>query len=177
MKTCDWCNAPMTTQRADAVCCSVRCRQARHRFARGSGVLPVASGRPLRLAYADPPYPGLSARYYADHEDFAGEVDHAELIRRLSIDFDGWALSTSARALCTAASFGSAAAAAAAIAAKLSAASATPASRAMSASQRTAGASVGVSAGPSTSLRAPREEQIWWTSGARGLPVDPIPGT
>ena len=99
MKTCDWCNAPMTTQRADAVCCSVRCRQARHRFARGSGALPVAGGRALRLAYADPPYPGLSARYYADHEDFAGEVDHAALIRRLSIDFDGWALSTSARAL------------------------------------------------------------------------------
>ena len=34
-----------------------------------------------RLGYADPPYPGL-AHLYADHPDFAGEVDHAALIRR-----------------------------------------------------------------------------------------------
>jgi hypothetical protein len=52
----------------------------------------------LRLAYADPPYPGLSRRYYGEHPDFAGEVDHGELIRSLST-YDGWALSTSARAL------------------------------------------------------------------------------
>jgi hypothetical protein len=53
----------------------------------------------MRLAYADPPYPGLARRYYADHPDFAGEVDHDALIRRLSIEHDGWALSTSSRAL------------------------------------------------------------------------------
>ena len=52
----------------------------------------------MRLAYADPPYPGLSRRYYGDHPDFAGEVDHAALIEQLTA-FDGWALSTSARAL------------------------------------------------------------------------------
>jgi len=57
-----------------------------------------SAGVPLRLAYADPPYPGLSARYYSDHPDFGGEVDHGELIRRLST-YDGWALSTSAEAL------------------------------------------------------------------------------
>lgn len=51
-----------------------------------------------RFAYADPPYPGLARRYYRDHVDYAGEVDHAELIRRLST-FDGWALSTSSVAL------------------------------------------------------------------------------
>jgi hypothetical protein len=35
-----------------------------------------------------------------DHPKYAGEVDHAELIRRLSAGFpDGWALSTSAEAL------------------------------------------------------------------------------
>lgn len=53
----------------------------------------------MRIAYADPPYPG-SAYLYKDHPDYAGEVDHAELIERLVRDFpDGWALSTSAAAL------------------------------------------------------------------------------
>lgn len=53
---------------------------------------------PLRLAYADPPYPGLAARYYREHPDYAGEVDHRALLSRLQ-GFDGWALSTSADAL------------------------------------------------------------------------------
>lgn len=55
------------------------------------------AARPLRLAYADPPYPGL-AGYYRGHPDYAGEVDHADLVSRLQ-KYDGWALSTSARAL------------------------------------------------------------------------------
>lgn len=59
----------------------------------------VAAGHPRRLAYADPPYPGKSARYYSDHADYGGEVDHAELVSRLSAEFDAWALSTSATAL------------------------------------------------------------------------------
>jgi hypothetical protein len=59
------------------VCCSVRCRQARHRFSRPVGYADsVAPGRPLRLAYADPPYPG-KVRLYRDHPDYGGEVDHA----------------------------------------------------------------------------------------------------
>ena len=87
-----------TRARRDAICCSVRCPQARHRFLRAAGQAgPVAGGRPLRLAYADPPYPG-NARLYRDHPDYAGEVDHAALIGRLS-GYDGWALSTSAEAL------------------------------------------------------------------------------
>lgn len=100
-RLCAWCGQPIRSgSRRDAITCSTPCRQARHRFTTGIGTPPpVAGGHPLRLAYADPPYPGLSHRYYADHPDFAGEVDHADLIRRLSIDFDGWALSTSARAL------------------------------------------------------------------------------
>jgi hypothetical protein len=54
---------------------------------------------PRRFAYADPPYPGQS-RMYAQHPDFAGEVDHRELVDFLVAEFpDGWALSTSARAL------------------------------------------------------------------------------
>ena len=52
----------------------------------------------LRLAYADPPYPGLSRRYYGNHPDYAGEVDHRRLVEQLDA-YDGWALSTSARAL------------------------------------------------------------------------------
>jgi hypothetical protein len=75
----------------------VRCRQARHRFLRTVGRAAVAAGRPLRLAYADPPYPG-NARLYRGHRDYAGEVDHAALIRRLG-PYDGWALSTSAATL------------------------------------------------------------------------------
>lgn len=52
----------------------------------------------MRVAYADPPYPGQSKRWYGDHPDFAGEVNHAELIDQLG-GYDGWALSTSAAAL------------------------------------------------------------------------------
>lgn len=96
MRSCDWCGAEMITQRRDAVCCSTRCRQARHRFMRGTGTLATAD-RPLRLAYADPPYPG-QAGIYREHPDYAGEVDHQELVMRLA-SYDGWALSTSAKAL------------------------------------------------------------------------------
>jgi len=42
----------------------------------------------MRLAYADPPYPG-KAHLYPENT----EVDHAELIARLET-YDGWALST-----------------------------------------------------------------------------------
>ena len=98
LRVCAWCGGPIpAAARRDAVCCSVRCRQARHRFTSTVGRAPVASGRPLRLAYADPPYPG-KAWMYRGHPDYAGEVDHAALIRRLST-YDGWALSTSAAAL------------------------------------------------------------------------------
>ena len=98
-RLCAWCENPIPARaRRDAVCCSVRCRQARHRFLRAVGSAEsVAPGCPLRLAYADPPYPG-KARLYRDHRDYGGEVNHAALIGRLSA-YDGWALSTSAGAL------------------------------------------------------------------------------
>lgn len=55
---------------------------------------------PMKFAYADPPYPGQSAKHYADHPDFAGEVDHRELIERLVDEYpDGWALSTDSGSL------------------------------------------------------------------------------
>ena len=47
----------------------------------------------LTFAYADPPYPGQSAKHYADHPDYAGEVNHAALVDDL-LDYAGWALST-----------------------------------------------------------------------------------
>jgi hypothetical protein len=100
-RRCAWCRKPIPPPaRRDAVCCSQRCRQARHRFTRTIGTAqPGGTCRPLRLAYADPPYPGL-AGYYRHHPDYAGEVDHAALIARLA-GYDGWALSTSAAALPT----------------------------------------------------------------------------
>ena len=101
LRICAWCEGPIpAAARRDSVCCSVRCRQARHRFNTAAGrAESVAGGRTLRLAYADPPYPGNARNYYRDHPDYAGEVDHAALIRRLGLEYDGWALSTSAAAL------------------------------------------------------------------------------
>lgn len=54
---------------------------------------------PLRIAYADPPYPGLAKRYYGGEATYGGEVDHRELVASLRSSFDGWALSTSRKAL------------------------------------------------------------------------------
>ena len=52
----------------------------------------------MRIAYADPPYPGC-AHLYRDQESFGGEVDHADLIARLERDFDGWVLHTASTTL------------------------------------------------------------------------------
>lgn len=99
-RRCEWCHGPIPARaRRDAVYCATRCRQAAHRFKSGK-VLRPTTDRPLRLGYADPPYPGRSKRYYGDHPDYAGEVDHTRLVEQLVDDFpDGWALSTSADAL------------------------------------------------------------------------------
>lgn len=53
----------------------------------------------MRVAYADPPYPGQSAKHYLYHADFAGEVDHLSLLQQLDGDYDGWLLHTSSTAL------------------------------------------------------------------------------
>lgn len=98
-RPCEWCTGPIPPgARSDAITCSQRCRQARARFARAVGYASRDTGAPLRLAYADPPYPGRSRKYYGEHPDFAGEVDHAALLSQLAT-YDGWALSTAADAL------------------------------------------------------------------------------
>lgn len=100
---CAWCEGSLAGLRRDAKFCSKRCRQASHRFNAGAHAIaataPVEGGRTRRLAYADPPYPGKDS-YYRSHPDYAGPVDHRELVARLISEFpDGWALSTSAAAL------------------------------------------------------------------------------
>lgn len=55
----------------------------------------------MRVAIADPPYIGQSAKHYKNHPDYAGEVDHAELVERLCRDYDAWALCCSSPSLKT----------------------------------------------------------------------------
>ena len=69
-----------------------------HPFPRLAGSTARTPCPPMRIGYADPPYPGL-AHLYRDHPDYAGEVDHAELIERLDTEFDGWVLHTSSVAI------------------------------------------------------------------------------
>jgi len=47
----------------------------------------------VKIAYADPPYPGQAKKHYQSEE-----VDHLKLIAQLK-EYDGWALSTSSVAL------------------------------------------------------------------------------
>ena len=101
---CRWCDASFTARRRDAEFCSRKCRQAAFRiriyFAELS-LGPAPATGALRLALADPPYPGLARRYYAGEDSYAGEVDHPALLRQLTSTYDGWALCTSMRALQT----------------------------------------------------------------------------
>jgi hypothetical protein len=53
----------------------------------------------MRVAIADPPYPGQAEKHYAAHPDYAGEVDHGVLLLQLDEDYDGWLLHTSSVAL------------------------------------------------------------------------------
>lgn len=59
----------------------------------------TGAGSRVKFAYADPPYIG-QAHKYKDHPDYAGEVDHSELINTLVVEYpDGWALSCSSPSL------------------------------------------------------------------------------
>lgn len=58
----------------------------------------MTSDKPMRFAYADPPYFGHGARLYGKHHDQAAEWDkldtHRQLVEQLLTDYpDGWALS------------------------------------------------------------------------------------
>ncbi len=95
---CAYCGGVIPAgKRRDTKYCSKAHRQAAWRFNKELIAREIAAV-PLRLAYADPPYPGLARRYYEGHPDYAGEVDHEQLLSRLQV-YDGWALSTSSRAL------------------------------------------------------------------------------
>ncbi len=102
---CAWCGGRRSS-RNDARYCGRRCRQAAFRLRRCRD--PSATGRPtpadappgLVFAYADPPFPGLAAKYYRSEPTYGGEVDHRALIASLtSAGYAGWALSTSSKAL------------------------------------------------------------------------------
>jgi hypothetical protein len=100
--TCGWCGLELAaTKGRPPVYCGKDCRQRAFRLrCRRRVSSPLQAERRIRVAYADPPYPGLAARYYRCEPSFAGEVDHAALISSLLEDYpDGWALSTSMRAL------------------------------------------------------------------------------
>lgn len=98
-RECGWCRRSIDDKRPEARFCSRKCRQSAFRL-RKLGMVQRSESQSLRLAYADPPYPG-KASYYADQPSYGGEVDHAALITQLAATYDGWALSTGAYALRT----------------------------------------------------------------------------
>lgn len=97
-KVCAWCRSFLGTSRRDAIFCSRRCRQSAFRLRR-LRAQQTHNESPLKIAYADPPYPGTSYTYYKNESTFAGEVDHPALIASLLQGYDGWALSTSSGSL------------------------------------------------------------------------------
>lgn len=99
MAVCAWCKASMDPKRIHQRFCSTKCRQWAFRLRQRIDEL-AQGARPLRFAYADPPYPGTAARYYKGEASFGGEVDHRALIAQLERGgYAGWALSTSVKAL------------------------------------------------------------------------------
>ena len=53
----------------------------------------------MKIAYADPPYPGQAAKHYSRHTDYKGEVDHKALLWDLLCDYDGFCLHTASTTL------------------------------------------------------------------------------
>lgn len=107
---CDWCSEPITAVAVSSLrrFCSKRCRQSAFRLRKRSTVATgdgaAAPPSPGSFRYADPPYPGLAAKYYRNEPTFAGEVDFPALLSSLETSRTtgeclGWALSTSARSL------------------------------------------------------------------------------
>lgn len=98
VRLCAWCRVnPVTDPRARF--CSCKCRQYAYRLRKRSDLVQHNS-QPMVMAFADPPYPGLARKYYGKEPTFAGKVDHSVLIgSMIAAGYDGWALSTSAKAL------------------------------------------------------------------------------
>lgn len=98
MKLCSWCQVVPVRERGQRFC-SRKCRQAAFRLRKLSGGREgVGPGLPAgaTFVYADPPYPGTARKYYGDQPTYKGEVDHVELLRRITEQNPcGWALSTS----------------------------------------------------------------------------------
>ena len=100
-RPCGWCRAELPTTDPRAVYCNRRCRQSAFRARRLVSIetSPLMTS-PGVFAYADPPYPGRSKRYYGRESTYGGEVDHRALVASLTDRaYAGWALSTSADAL------------------------------------------------------------------------------
>lgn len=98
---CDWCEGRFKADpdhRPLARFCSKLCRQSAWRLHQ-RGIELRQAQVPKVMAYADPPYPGTARKYYRDQPSFRGEVNHKKLIASLVDGYDGWALSTSAKAL------------------------------------------------------------------------------
>lgn len=104
---CAWCRRDLEATRTRGRFCGRLCRQAAFRLRRRRVTVEASSGagEARRFVYADPPYPGLSSKYYRDEPTFAGEVDFpvliASLLQELRDGACGIALSTSARSLAT----------------------------------------------------------------------------
>lgn len=93
MRTCAWCRRTLEDTDTRRKHCGRKCRQAAYRL-RKLVELEQHYDRPMRFAYADPPYIGRAKRYYGDQPNFGGEVDHVALIASLKASgYDGWALS------------------------------------------------------------------------------------
>jgi hypothetical protein len=88
---CAWCDGRKADRWRDRDFCGRKCRQAAFRLRQlwlgYRAEPPDPAGPPLRVCIADPPYPGKAARYYRNEPTYAGEVD-----------YDGYALATSAEA-------------------------------------------------------------------------------
>lgn len=106
---CQWCKGeiPVVVMSSSRRFCSKACRQSAYRLRKRAGTVAMSDDgtpAPGSFCYADPPYPGLAAKYYRHEPTFAGEIDFAALIAeleasRVSGAVLGWALSTSARSL------------------------------------------------------------------------------
>ena len=97
VRPCLWCAGAL--KNGQKKYCQPKCRKAAWR-SRQLAVVEGLGDAPKRLAVADPPFVGLAEKYYKDEPSYRGEVDHADLVRRLTSGaYDGWALCCSRKSL------------------------------------------------------------------------------